>query len=277
VEGKDGKSRPARKPAIIAKDTKEAGRARDAIDKMTCCGGVLPNRTFDVKRVERIARDYRVEQAVPQSDAALPSDIVLRIGDLETALADVPDHSVPLIVTDPPYLGSELDCWWKLAKLASRLLCDGGVLLSYSGQLHLDKVMTALVSELQYHWMLALYCPGPETAIHARFFKCQWKPILAFTRRGCNRREAWTGDVVRQGPDKRLHAWQQSEDQAAWLIETFSKPGELVVDPFVGSGTTAAAAIRLGRRFIGCDINSGCIAITQERLLAVQNANKETA
>jgi DNA modification methylase len=39
------------------------------------------------------------------------------------------------------------------------------------------------------------------------------------------------------------------------LVDRLSKPGHLICDPFVGGGTTAIVTIRLGRKFIGCDID----------------------
>jgi DNA modification methylase len=51
-------------------------------------------------------------------------------------------------------------------------------------------------------------------------------------------------------------------------IEACTEPGELVVDPCVGSGTTAIQAWRLGRRFIGADINPNAIRFAAARLLA---------
>jgi DNA modification methylase len=42
--------------------------------------------------------------------------------------------------------------------------------------------------------------------------------------------------------------------------------GELVVDPFVGQGTTAAAAVAEGRRFVGCDLDPAAVSLTVERM-----------
>jgi site-specific DNA-methyltransferase (adenine-specific) len=50
------------------------------------------------------------------------------------------------------------------------------------------------------------------------------------------------------------------------LVEAFSKPGDLVLDPFVGSGTTAVAAKKLGRRYIGIDIEPVYAQQAQERV-----------
>lgn len=50
------------------------------------------------------------------------------------------------------------------------------------------------------------------------------------------------------------------------IIKASSNPGDIVLDCFLGSGTTAAVAQKLGRRWIGCDINKGAIQTTSKRL-----------
>lgn len=50
------------------------------------------------------------------------------------------------------------------------------------------------------------------------------------------------------------------------LVEQSSREGEVVLDPFVGSGSTGVAALELKRKFLGCDTNDKAIKITQERL-----------
>lgn len=59
---------------------------------------------------------------------------------------------------------------------------------------------------------------------------------------------------------------EKHEELLARIIGLASNPGEIVVDCFVGSGTTAAVAQRLGRRWIVCDINKGAIQTTSKRL-----------
>lgn len=55
-------------------------------------------------------------------------------------------------------------------------------------------------------------------------------------------------------------------DLPKWFIKLFTKPGDIVLDPFVGSGTTALAAIELGRSFVGIDINSEYVTLSRERI-----------
>ena len=62
---------------------------------------------------------------------------------------------------------------------------------------------------------------------------------------------------------------QKPEELLARIIEMASNPNDLVFDCFMGSGTTQAVAMKLGRRFIGADINLGAIQTTTKRLLSV--------
>lgn len=58
------------------------------------------------------------------------------------------------------------------------------------------------------------------------------------------------------------------------LINAASNPGDLVFDCFMGSGTTQAVAMKLGRRFIGADINLGAVQTTSKRLLTILKNNE---
>lgn len=55
-----------------------------------------------------------------------------------------------------------------------------------------------------------------------------------------------------------------------WFIKLLTEPGDIVLDPFIGSGTTALAAVQLGRNYIGIDTKDEFIRISQERLSEAQ-------
>ncbi|OIN88912.1 MAG: site-specific DNA-methyltransferase [Anaerolineae bacterium CG1_02_58_13] len=59
-------------------------------------------------------------------------------------------------------------------------------------------------------------------------------------------------------------------DLPAWFIRLFTKPGDIVLDPFVGSGTTALAALQLGRHFVGIDISNEYVELSNERISETQ-------
>jgi len=65
---------------------------------------------------------------------------------------------------------------------------------------------------------------------------------------------------------------QKREELLSAVVESSSQTGDLVLDCFIGSGTTAAVAQKLGRRWIGCDINKGAIQTTAKRLQRIMVA-----
>lgn len=75
-----------------------------------------------------------------------------------------------------------------------------------------------------------------------------------------------------QALDDTNYPTQKPTELLERIIETFSHTSDLVFDCFMGSGTTQAAAMKLGRRFIGADINLGAIQITTRRLLEIAEA-----
>ncbi len=58
-------------------------------------------------------------------------------------------------------------------------------------------------------------------------------------------------------------------DLPSWFIRLFTKPGDVVLDPFIGSGTTAIAARKLGRRFIGVEIKPEYFALAQTAIAEI--------
>ena len=83
----------------------------------------------------------------------------------------------------------------------------------------------------------------------------------------------WWADVyVIQDHSQRVgYPTQKPEALLERIIKASSNPGDIVFDCFMGSGTTQAVAMKLGRRFIGADINLGAIQTTTKRLLNVAN------
>ncbi|MDQ2809098.1 MAG: site-specific DNA-methyltransferase [Chloroflexota bacterium] len=72
--------------------------------------------------------------------------------------------------------------------------------------------------------------------------------------------------VLNLSSERTDYPTQKPEGLLELLIEIASNPGDIVLDCFLGSGTTAAVAQRLGRRWIGADINKGAIQTASRRL-----------
>lgn len=78
----------------------------------------------------------------------------------------------------------------------------------------------------------------------------------------------WIHPIVanRSGHRKdRMHTTQKPEALLCDLVTLFTEPGEMVFDPFAGSGTTGVAALRYGRRFLGLEQDEAYAGIARER------------
>lgn len=83
--------------------------------------------------------------------------------------------------------------------------------------------------------------------------------------------DVWTdiNTTNSQSKDQTGYPTQKPEALLERIISIASNPGDLVLDCFMGSGTTQVVAMKLGRRFIGADINLGSIQTTTKRLLGI--------
>lgn len=69
---------------------------------------------------------------------------------------------------------------------------------------------------------------------------------------------------------------QKPEKLIERIIKSSTNPGDIVFDCFMGSGTTQAVAMKLGRRFLGADINLGAVQTTTKRLVSIAKEINET-
>jgi hypothetical protein len=145
-------------------------------------------------------------------------------------------------------------------------LKPGGSLFCMTGQAHLPKVMAALGKHLKYNWTVA-HKMHANTTVWPRGVYAAWKPFLHYIKG-----DKYTGpmfhDVIEDtGPDdKQYHEWGQAEDGFLKLMSPLVRPGQVVLDPFLGGGTTGVAALKLGARFIGVDIAARHIQTSKVRL-----------
>ncbi|MCB1549178.1 MAG: site-specific DNA-methyltransferase [Hyphomicrobiaceae bacterium] len=75
---------------------------------------------------------------------------------------------------------------------------------------------------------------------------------------------------LKDGEGRKAHPTQKPEALIHRILLASSRPGDVVLDPFLGSGTTAAVARRLGRRFIGIERDEAYARIAEERIAAVK-------
>ena len=75
----------------------------------------------------------------------------------------------------------------------------------------------------------------------------------------------WNG-MIKQKPEKRFHPTQKPLALMEWVINNYTKPRDVILDPFMGSGTTGVAAMRTGRKFIGIELEPEYFDIAAERI-----------
>jgi hypothetical protein len=95
--------------------------------------------------------------------------------------------------------------------------------------------------------------------------------------KGVPLQDIWTDIVPVQGAatENENYPTQKPIALLKRIIEVATDPGDIVFDCFMGSGTTQAVAMSMGRRFLGADINLGAIQITTRRLLSIAGEMKE--
>jgi SAM-dependent methyltransferase len=170
---------------------------------------------------------------------------------------DIESESVDCIITDPPYPQDYVHLFEDLGELAARVLKPGGSLVAMTGQYYLPRYLELLAQHLTYHWTLAYLTPGGQAVqVWDREVITFWKPLLWFVKDARDAR--WVSDVVQtpvNANDKQHHEWGQGIEGMTTLVERFTNPGDLVLDPFLGGGTTGAACKALNRKFIGVEVN----------------------
>ena len=229
-------------------------------------------------RLERLRREearQRLEGS-PPPESGSPGSVAMHRCDFRDLTVE--PSSASLILSDPPYGAEYLPLWKDLGGFAFDALKDGGILAVYSGQTYLPQVMQSLCEHLDYWWIVAVgHRHDPPVLWHRRVMNA-WKPVLIFTK-GKPECDLFS-DAIRLGTPgaKEAHPWAQPGSEAERFVEAFSSPGDLVVDPFCGSGTTIIAAEALGRRALGCEISEVAHRKAVERVLkARKGASRDAA
>lgn len=236
--------------------------------------GALPERaTRPLRALERTdkklhdcALDIMLDEgckpteAIRQAKATRVKPVVIPDNCVNDSIENILDYlkpeTVDLILTDPPYPAEYLPLWSVFAEKAAILLKSGGFLVTYSGQFYLPEIYKMLSEYLDYVWTFALVLSGTQNRVIARNIWNGWKPILVFAKSPYSME--WQTDILESPARvKTEHEWQQNIEPVKTLIEKFSLKGQLVIDPFLGSGTTMKACKELDRQFFGMDTDEG--------------------
>lgn len=259
---------------------------------------------------------------------------------VENVLPTLPENSVDLIVTSPPYADQRKKTYggitpdeyvaWFLpitAELLRVLKPTGSFILNIKervveGERHTYVIELILEMRKQGWLWTEEYCWHKKNSYPGRWpnrFRDSWERCLHFTKQrkfhmyqdavmvpvgdwaGTRLKKLSETDKIRDEskvgsgfgknvsnwvgremvyPTNVLHMATESNNVRhsaafpvglpAWFIKLFTQPGDVVLDPFIGSGTTAVAAKILGRQHIGIEKESNYCAVAADRLEKVQ-------
>ncbi len=225
-------------------------------------------------------------------------------GDAEEILKSLPSNSIDLIVADPPYnlgkdYGHTIDKKdWSEYKIftenwlqeSSRILKPTGSIYVFMGVRFISKLYM-LMEEIGFlfnGWITWHYTQGMG---RTKGFSPRHEDILYFVKsdkytfnlediripqkyyrhrnnmKGANPGDVWLFSHVHYCADEReQHPTQKPEALIARIVQASSNEKDVVLDPFVGSGTTCKVAKDLKRYWIGIDINPEYIKMSEERI-----------
>lgn len=227
-------------------------------------------------------------------------------GDAIEEMKKLPDGTIRLIVTDPPYnlnknYGNnqdklEFDAYIDFSRQwlteAKRVLTDDGTIYVFMGMRYISYIFNILEQELNMtfnSWITWFYTQGIGKT---KGFSPRHDDILMFTKssknfvfhldnirvpqkfyrsvnnmRGANPGNVWEFSHMHYcNKNRKKHPTQKPEGLYERMILASSDPGDVVLDPFVGSGTALRVCQQTDRSGIGFDMNPEYVAMTKERL-----------
>ena len=227
------------------------------------------------------------------------------LGDCLELMKEIPDNSIDLIATDPPYRltsrgssGTMSGYWTEDRTRKGKIFTHNDIdIKDYIGEFY--RILKAdshcyimcnnvnlphffdVISKSDFHFVKLLVW-DKQTKICGRYYMGQIEHIFLL-RKGKDKpiNDCGTSDLLSypnrrdKGIDgKNIHDSQKPTRLFQCLIENSTNEGQLVFDPFMGSGTTALAAIASKRHFIGCELDEGYFKIATERIRKAQQEPK---
>jgi len=224
------------------------------------------------KHAQREADRAAARQQARRARGALPDNIVL-------AHADCRQHQWPkeidLIVADPPW--SEPAHYQWVASWAAERLREGGLALVQCGQHLLPEVLAILGDHLTYLWTMSIVYSEASGTVARGKFRSIWKPVLAFSRGKAvvpeTVSDAYHMHIV--GTEKSLHPWEQPVAPWRYWLSRLTTPGQVVADPYAGSGTIAVVCHDLGLHYQGTEVDAKTYQVARGRICrAIRSAGK---
>lgn len=213
--------------------------------------------------------------------------------DAEQLLKDLPSKSIDLVITDPPYgdnvgygkylrtiQGNEHPLLG-LSVLSScyRLLKPNSNAYMFCGLVHLPLITCFFKQYTKYRIREVIIWNKTHWGM-GYGFKKQYEAILVLEKGKPRYRFPWMPNLFSvKRVNTKEHPHKKTTELLDKMILQSSDPGNLVLDPFAGSGSTLLSAKQLNRKFIGVEIDSSYCQIAEDNLSKIDtqtNTNNET-
>ena len=237
----------------------------------------LQNAIRERKPVAKVKKQkniqVRQERVIQESKKAANGSAVIRLGNCKEVLSDV--GAIDLLIADPPYF-TDGDFTEYVSEFLSRVKPSGQAYVFAGADpdevaAYLSMNRRGMILEQMLIWN---YNNTGQRQPLARY-NSNFQVVFYFRGKDAchiNRPSDGTHQYACQtvnAPDGRMgdrfHEWQKPQGLIERYILNSSKPGDLVCDPFAGTGTTLIAAAKHGRIAIGCDVDEGAVAIAVKR------------
>lgn len=223
-----------------------------------------------------------------------------------TALASLPAGSVDATLQDPPYEAEAHTSQRRIKGpmvVDDRLVVEAPLDFAPISDTERDAValrvaevtkrwaITFCQTEAAHKWRASLTASGHHRYVRTCVYVKQdpqpqmtgdrpgmgWETFVVTHPKGrtrwngggrCGIFSSLSGKSVDRRDGRSVHPAQKPTELMLELVELFTDPGDLILDPFCGSGTTGVAAVRLQRRFIGIEIDPKYAAVARERIAA---------
>ena len=267
---------------------KVAGVSHDTVAKVkkieaAVAAGKIAPETIDQLRhrgtsINRVVRDLKEQETAAKREEQKAAAITKRkdvdglyLGDFREIGDKIPDASVDLIFTDPPYDRKAIELYDGLGEFAARVLRPGGSLIAYVGHIQLPDVLTDLSRHLRYWWTCGCFHSEAKARMTEYGIVAGWKPIVWFVKETRGDKQTFITDVVTGAREKSHHDWQQAVSEARYFIDLLTQPDGFVVDPFCGGGTTPVACIQSERKWASFEIDEANFANASSRIKEVMD------
>jgi len=178
------------------------------------------------------------------------------LGDTFELLPQLKDKSIPVILTDPPYTYSQEEKEFLHSQFLR--ICKG-VIIVFSPW----KNPWIFPSDQKLYWIKPI-----STKNTSKNYSNFVEEIFIYGRHVWNSKRHWSQypNVMTDLVEEKDHPWRKPLSLIQRLILNHSNPGDIIFDPFMGSGTMPLAALLTNRKCLGFENDKSYFDITNERI-----------